>query len=143
MHFGRRAGRLVSGMNIDADPNVLRAGRPLARTTRLLAALAVLSLLASCGPVTLTLDGPRDEVRIGAEASAGILVVRVPETRPRETLEVRRPGGRSFRIPAGHFPPPGQCRIWRPDTPPGRQDPPGDCDELERRVPAGAYLVVG
>ena len=47
------------------------------------------------------------------------------------------------RIPEGHMPPPGECRIWYPDTPPGQQPPPGNCRDLERRVPPGAILVRG
>lgn len=46
-------------------------------------------------------------------------------------------------MPAGHRPPPGQCRIWFPGRPPGQQPPPGDCLELRHRVPPGAYLVRG
>src|SRR5690606_23040239 len=38
---------------------------------------------------------------------------------------------------------PGECRVWDPDLPPGRQSPPGSCDDLERQVPAGNYLVYG
>lgn len=50
---------------------------------------------------------------------------------------------RSFAIPKGHMPLPGQCRIWFPERPPGQQPPPGECLELQRRVPAGAALVRG
>ena len=46
-------------------------------------------------------------------------------------------------IPEGHLPPPGECRIWFPETPPGQQPPPGDCRNLERQVPPGAVLVRG
>jgi hypothetical protein len=47
------------------------------------------------------------------------------------------------RIPRGHLPRPGQCRIWYPRTPPGHQPPPGSCRALRHRVPAGAWLVRG
>lgn len=46
-------------------------------------------------------------------------------------------------VPAGHLPPPGECRIWYPDRPAGQQPPPGSCRELQYRVPAGAYLIRG
>ncbi|RJP15009.1 MAG: hypothetical protein C4520_20790 [Candidatus Abyssobacteria bacterium SURF_5] len=46
-------------------------------------------------------------------------------------------------IPPGHLPPPGQCRIWYPGFPPGQQPPPGHCDDLEWRVPPGAWLIYG
>lgn len=40
-------------------------------------------------------------------------------------------------IPPGHYPPPGECRIWYPDRPPGHQPPPGKCSP----VPAGAWVI--
>lgn len=48
-----------------------------------------------------------------------------------------------IKVPPGHLPPPGECRIWFPDRPAGHQPPPGDCRELSRRVPHGAVLVEG
>lgn len=42
-----------------------------------------------------------------------------------------------LHIPPGHYPPPGECRIWYPDRPPGHQPPPGNC----RRVPHGAWVI--
>ena len=53
------------------------------------------------------------------------------------------PHGRSYSVPPGHMPPPGQCRIWYPGVPPGRQPPPGDCHELGYRAPPDAFLVYG
>ena len=35
-----------------------------------------------------------------------------------------------FRIPPGHRPPPGSCRLWYRDRPAGHQPPPGDCGLL-------------
>lgn len=46
-----------------------------------------------------------------------------------------------FKVPPGHMPPAGKCRIWYPGTPPGHQPPPGDCRTLSRQVPHGAYLI--
>ena len=46
-----------------------------------------------------------------------------------------------FKIPPGHLPPPGECRIWYPGKPPGHQPPPGDCAALHWRVPPGAWLI--
>jgi|EndMetStandDraft_7_1072992.scaffolds.fasta_scaffold189580_2 hypothetical protein len=62
----------------------------------------------------------------------------------------RREGGRTWfhdhgysnlRIPNGHLPPPGECRIWYPGRPAGHQPPPGRCGALSRQVPAGAWLI--
>lgn len=47
------------------------------------------------------------------------------------------------RIPAGHYPPPGTCRIWILGLSPGQQSPPGDCSVLQRQVPPGAVLIRG
>jgi hypothetical protein len=44
-------------------------------------------------------------------------------------------------VPPGHMPPPGECRIWYPNTPPGQQPPPGNCAALSAQVPPGAILV--
>jgi hypothetical protein len=47
------------------------------------------------------------------------------------------------KIPPGHYPPPGECRVWYPDRPPGHQPPPGPCHVLQYQVPPGAVLVHG
>jgi hypothetical protein len=48
-----------------------------------------------------------------------------------------RHGYTRLNIPPGHYPPPGECRIWYPDRPPGHQPPPGKCGS----VPAGAWVI--
>jgi len=37
------------------------------------------------------------------------------------------------RVPNGHLPPPGECRVWLPDRPAGQQPPPTSCREAERQ----------
>ena len=44
-------------------------------------------------------------------------------------------------IPPGHYPSPGECRVWHPDRPAGQQPPPGNCAQLRRSVPLGAWLI--
>lgn len=39
---------------------------------------------------------------------------------------------RAYRIPAGHLPPPGACRVWLYDRPAGHQPPPTSCRQAER-----------
>ena len=46
-----------------------------------------------------------------------------------------------LKIPPGHLPPPGDCRVWFPGEPPGHQPPSGSCSELARNLPAGAWLI--
>src|SRR5512145_959134 len=43
----------------------------------------------------------------------------------------QRDRDRYARVPPGHMPPRGQCRVWYSDRPPGHQPPPGDCRKLE------------
>jgi hypothetical protein len=38
----------------------------------------------------------------------------------------------SQRVPPGHLPPPGECRVWYDGVPPGRQPRPTNCNEAER-----------
>ncbi|WP_434131741.1 hypothetical protein [Methylocaldum sp. GT1BB] len=44
-------------------------------------------------------------------------------------------------IPPGHYPPPGECRVWYPGRPAGHQPPPGQCHRLRAKVPPGAWLI--
>lgn len=48
-----------------------------------------------------------------------------------------RHGYTRLNIPAGHYPPPGECRIWYPDRPAGQQPPPTGCSQ----VPPGAWVI--
>jgi hypothetical protein len=43
-----------------------------------------------------------------------------------------RRGYSARRVPAGHLPPPGSCRVWFPDRPAGHQPPPMSCREARR-----------
>ena len=38
----------------------------------------------------------------------------------------------SYRIPRGHLPPPGRCRVWFDDRPAGQQPPPTSCRQAQR-----------
>lgn len=45
------------------------------------------------------------------------------------------------RIPNGHLPPAGSCRIWYPDRPAGDQPPPFKCDQARGGVEPGGWLM--
>jgi hypothetical protein len=45
------------------------------------------------------------------------------------------------RIPNGHMPPPGECRIWYPDRPAGHQPPPFKCGQGRGRVEPGGWMI--
>jgi hypothetical protein len=47
------------------------------------------------------------------------------------------------KVPAGHRPPPGMCRIWIDGVPPGQQPEPTDCATAVRERPAGARVIFG
>ena len=53
-----------------------------------------------------------------------------------------RPGG--YGVPDGHLPPPGQCRVWYPDRPPGQQPAPTDCGRAQYEAARhGGRVVYG
>ena len=52
-----------------------------------------------------------------------------------------RHGYTRLNIPKGHYPPPGECRIWYPNRPPGHQPPPMRCDRARAEVPPGAWVI--
>lgn len=47
------------------------------------------------------------------------------------------------RVPPGHMPPAGMCRIWIDGVPPGRQPAPTDCSTAERTRPSNARVIYG
>lgn len=49
----------------------------------------------------------------------------------------------SSKVPPGHRPPPGMCRIWIDGVPPGQQPAPTDCATAERTRPANARVIYG
>lgn len=50
-------------------------------------------------------------------------------------------GYRTIRVPRGHYPPRGACRVWYAGRPPGHQPRPVRCDRLYGRVPYGAFIL--
>ena len=48
---------------------------------------------------------------------------------------------RSLKVPPGHYPPPGQCRLWYPGRPPGQQPKAGNCVSITRVAPAGSMVL--
>ena len=65
-----------------------------------------------------------------------------PQERPRE--EPPPPvTAIMFGVPPGHLPDPGECRLWYPGTPPGRQPRPRSrpCEGLAAIAPAGSWII--
>jgi len=46
-------------------------------------------------------------------------------------------------VPPGHLPRPGECRIWIPGNPPGRQPRPKSrpCEGIAALAPAGSWIL--
>ena len=47
------------------------------------------------------------------------------------------------RVPPGHLPPPGFCRLWYPGRPPGHQPRPQPCGSLFRVHGGGGAVIIG
>lgn len=74
---------------------------------------------------------------VGACARRIVVVDSPPESQPARGQNTRITLG----VPPGHLPPPGQCRVWIPGRPPGRQARARSCDGIERDAPAGAMIL--
>ena len=46
-----------------------------------------------------------------------------------------------LKVPPGHLPRAGQCRVWFPGRPPGQQPSAGSCNGIERVAPAGSWIL--
>ena len=77
---------------------------------------------------------------LGLAATACTRRVVVVETRP--SASERGPStAATLGVPPGHLPPPGQCRIWIPGRPPGRQARARSCEGIAAAAPAGAWIL--
>ena len=82
---------------------------------------------------------------LAAGACTRTVVVRPrPSARPAPPSEGRGPStAATLGVPPGHLPRPGECRVWIPGTPPGRQ--PGarsrSCDGIAALAPAGSWII--
>lgn len=90
-------------------------------------------LLSACGSTIGGIPIPR--------GPAGDVIV-VDDERDRDRDGRRGRGvARTLGVPRGHYPPPGECRVWHPGRAPGQQPPPARCDRLVGRVPVGAFIL--
>jgi predicted small lipoprotein YifL len=104
------------------------------RTALLLAALAL--TVAGCGrkPAPAAAPGP-------SRSTAG---VEQPATAGRDAAGTPARGPRHLNgVPPGHYPKPGECRLWFPGRPPGQQPRATACASLRGNVPAGAFVLYG
>lgn len=87
--------------------------------------VAALGLLAGCAGSTRVVVAGRSE----------------PSPAPAPTSPVAQGPVPALKIPPGHYPPPGECRIWMPGVPPGRQPAPSECMAVHGHVPLGAWVL--
>ena len=71
--------------------------------------------------------------------SACVRPVVVSTAAPSRAVVVTQP--RALKVPPGHFPPPGRCRLWYPGRPPGKQPPATHCSELRNAGGSGAFIL--
>ena len=88
-------------------------------------ALLLVAVLAAPGCTSFTIEARSGDT--------------VPEPPPEKRTGNSAPA--RLKIPPGHFPPPGQCRVWHPGAPPGHQPRPGSCSVVERDVGPGDWLL--
>ena len=106
------------------------------------AGLGVMALLSGCASPGVGMGGPAS----GGPGMGGPASTRVPDDvegvetgdplEAEEVLERTR-----LKIPEGHLPPPGECRVWRPGVPPGQQPSPGPCDAVRAELTPGDWLL--
>jgi len=99
----------------------------LMRSARSVAAcLAILAASACSSKIELSPNQPQPAAR------------RSP---PAREAPARRSTAATLGIPPGHLPPVGQCRVWVPGSPPGRQAKATECTGIERTAPAGSWIL--
>lgn len=75
-------------------------------------------------------------------AAAACKPIPASEPAPEAAPRGRSPStAATLGIPPGHLPPPGMCRVWMPDEPPGHQPKSRNCSGIERTAPVGSYIV--
>lgn len=93
--------------------------------------LVLLIALAAtaCKRTVLVSSGPAPKSATVAPAAKG------------KAAEKRR-APRKLTVPPGHYPPPGQCRLWYPGRPPGQQPKPVKCSQLRGKAAGtGAFIL--
>lgn len=83
----------------------------------------------------------------GKTFRTGDVVSRIPSTVMGGVLgdeqEGQARGRKSGKVPPGHLPPAGMCRIWIDGVPPGQQPAPTDCATAVATKPGNARVIWG
>jgi hypothetical protein len=117
---------------------------------RILGAAAGVVLVLAAGPVTTAEAQVRVGVRVAwdwgtvdvrARDGAGYRARYGADYRDIRYMPVRYVEVAGFRIPRGHRPRPGFCRLWYPGVAPGRQSRPVPCHALRGRFHPDVLVV--
>jgi|GEM_PF-668284 len=73
---------------------------------------------------------------LAAAGLAGCTITQAPST-----PQPKRSTAATLGVPPGQLPPIGQCRIWIPGRPAGRQARARSCDGIVAAAPAGAWIL--
>jgi len=85
----------------------------------------------------------RTEVRVGLHVHVGGAPLR-DHRAGGVRYEPHRYHPQDVKVPPGHMPRPGACKVWYPGVPPGHQGPAMDCRSAEwRAVRTGGFVVYG
>lgn len=104
-----------------------------------LALLATFAVAVPASAQISTTDRVRDRVILGGERAGTRAGGTIGDVIYGRTSDQRA----SSRVPRGHLPPRGQCRVWVDGVPPGHQPPVTSCADAEReRLQYGANARV-
>lgn len=81
---------------------------------------------------------------VGACSRTTRTIILEPNPEVRDNRDNRGPStAATLSVPPGHLPKPGECRIWIPGTPPGRQPKPKSrsCAPIGAVAPAGSWII--
>lgn len=98
--------------------------------------LAGLAVLVACGPTYGGYPYPTPRGPMG-----DVMVVGGGAGHKAKGHKLKGKKARGLKVPPGHYPPPGHCRVWHPGRPPGHQPRPVRCGYLVGRVPYGAFVL--
>lgn len=85
-------------------------------------------------------NGINRPVVVGSRSEDVVTMRDANDGKNKENKRVNKARGLSG-VPKGHYPPPGQCRLWYEGRPPGHQPAPTKCSSLAGRVPSGAFVL--
>ena len=78
---------------------------------------------------------PVTTVLLACASLCGCVLTPEPETGP------ERDPTADLGVPPGQIPGVGDCRIWIPGRPAGRQSPSRSCEGIEANAPAGSWIL--